>query len=345
MRESLIIEIDEATKGIMEDLQSNITANVKEGVANGLTRMIEDQQHHLVALQTALATKLSSLEDEVSNSKKPLSRLSREVEDTLRILTSFQSSVNTKFEQVEQMQVRHINEMNTKIEDVFHKAILSQQVSIDESLTRFQQETKKVNLVMTNEVSSIKESFQRMMENLTETIHQQFESLQEQQQEMTKQVSKLQAVQLSFEQLLQEQKEQFASMNSEIVHASMRMLEEQQERFQKQLSALDATRDELISVTVDAQKAQFAAIQQEQQLVVERVAVTVAEVNDELIQRVTDPAPFEQLSQFIDQKTTTILKDLSQQTLIQKLEDIQKQLDYIRLPFYKKWFTRKDGEK
>ncbi|MEH7094077.1 hypothetical protein [Neobacillus vireti] len=345
MGKSLIIEIDEATKGIMEDLQSSITANVKEGVATGLTHMIEDQQHHLVSLQTVLATKLSSLEDEVSNSKKPLSRLTRDVEDTLRVVTSFQASVNTKLEQVEQVQERHLNEMNVKIQDVFHKALINQQESTDECLTRFQQETKKANDILTNEVSSIKESFQRLFEDVTVIIHQQFDSLQKQQQEMGQQVSKLQSVQLSFEQLLHEQKEQFVSMNDELVQASMRILEEQQDRFHKQLSAIDATREDLVSVTIDAHKAQFAAIQQEQQLVVEQVAATMAQINNELLQKVTDPAPFEQLSQFIDQKTTSILNDLNQQPLVQKLEDIQKQLDFIRLPFHKKWFSRKGGEK
>lgn len=203
---------------------------------------------------------------------------------------------------------------------------------------------KKSIDVLSNEVFSIKENFQRMLQDVTETIHQQFDSLVKQQQEIAQQVSKLQVVQVSFEQLLQEQKEQFASMNDELLQASMRMLEEQQERFHNQLSALDATRDELVSVTIDAQKSQFAAIQQEQQLVVEQVAVTMAQVNDELLQQVTDPAPFNQLSQFIDQKTMSILNDLNQQPILQKLEGIQKQLNYIRLPFYKKWFIRKDGK-
>jgi predicted nucleic acid-binding Zn-ribbon protein len=296
MGKTLMIEIDEATRGIMEDLQSSITTNVKEGVSSGLTRMIEDQQHQLVAFQATLATKLSTLEDEVSNSKKPLSRLSRDIEDTLRVVTNLQTSLNTKIEQIEQFQDRHLQEMSAKIEDIFHKALTAQQESAEVSMVHFHQETEKVNDLITQEVSSIKDGFKRLFADATLTIHQQYNSLSKQQLELAHQVSQLQTAQSSLVQLVQEQ------------------------------------------------KFQFTAIQQEQQLAVEQIVATITQANNDILKQVNDTAPFERITELIGLKTNSVLNNLNQQPLLQKLDDIQKQLNYIRLPFYKKWFTRKEEQ-
>ena len=337
-----MIEIDEATKGIMNDLQSSIASNIEGGVSAGLRRMSEDNQSQITTLQTALSTKLSALEEELTSSKKPMSRLSRDVEDILRLLTKLQSSINEKLEKVEQIQVNQIQAMNDKVEAIFNQAIEKQQASADESMKQFKSETIKANTFLTNEVANIKQSFEVMTTDVTTKLQAQFNAVQKEQEELAKRAKELQSIQGSFEQLMNSQKVKFEVMKEELLETSNQALLVQQKNFEEQLQALAASREQLVKVTTDAQAKQLQSIQSEQRHIISQLVSEVEKTSDKIIKDVTNSAVFDRLQQSIVQTENSILTGLAQGPILQKLDKLQKELEYAGLPFYKKWFTRKD---
>lgn len=340
MGKSLLIEIDEATKGIMNDLQSSITANIEGGVSAGLRRISEESQSQLTTLQSALSTKLSTLEEELTNSKKPMTRLSRDVEDVLRLLTKFQASFNEKLAKVEQIQERQTQAINEKAETIFNQTMEKQQALSNEFINQFRSETQKTTAFLTNEVTDMKQSFEAMTTDVVTKLQAQFETLQKEQNEMAKHSAKLQEIESSIEQLMNSQIGQFELMKKELFEASNQTLLAQQNSVQEQLQALAGTREQLVQEMTAEQE----SFQSEQRQLMTEVAMEVQKANEKLAEEVTNPAPYDRLQQSITQTERTILTGLDQSLILQRLDELQKKLEYANLPFYKKWFTRKEAE-
>ncbi len=338
-----MIDIDEATKGIMNDLQTSLASNIEGGVTAGLRRLSEDSQNQFTTLQSVLSSQLSTLEEVLANSQKPMSRLSRDVVDVLDLLSKVKSSVDSKFEKVEQIQENTIQAINEKVDTIFNRAIEKQQASADESMKEFINETKKANNVLAEEVTVIKQSFEDMTTVVTTKLEIQFNALQQQQEELAKRAAELQSIKVLFEQVIESQKAQFDSMKQVLLEVSMTALSAQQNSFEEQLQTLAENREQLVKVLKDAQKEQLQSIQREQCEIVNRVVAEAEITREQLAKEITNPVPFDLVQQSIAEIEGTLLSSLNQQPILKKLEEVQKELEYVNLPFYKKWFVKKES--
>ncbi|MGG3471233.1 hypothetical protein ABES02_27650 [Neobacillus pocheonensis] len=164
MGKTLMIEIDEATKGIMNDLQSSIAANIEGGVSAGLHRLSEETQIQLSAIQSTLSTQLSSLEEGMTNTQKPITRLSRDVGDVLSVISKLKMTLQEKLEKAEQIQVDQIQALNEQIEANVNLVIENQQALKDESLKQIKTEMDNANSNLAKDVVLIKQSFTELVE-------------------------------------------------------------------------------------------------------------------------------------------------------------------------------------
>lgn len=287
----MMIEIDEATKGIMEDLQSSITYNIEGSISSGLQKTRDDQVNLFNSLQSTLTSKINQIESEFSSSKKPISRISRDVEDTLRIIVKLEKEFNEKLKDVELVQAKHIQQLSEELANVAEESIHNQQEKLNEGMQQITSNTKIAVQSIMHQMDVFNHSFTQILNETKDT----------------------------FDASIADQLEKFQTMKDGIEHSIATASAQQVVDFGVYLQNIDNLLKQTIEDSKIAQSEDFRKMFAMQKQNSESTTAKLLEENEIL--------------------TEQLLKTN------ENIEVLQQEVKYGNLPFYKKWFSRKDATK
>ena len=174
MTNSIMIEIDEATKGIMEDLQSSLATNIEGSISAGLRQKNDEQSDYLTSLQITLTNKINQIESDIASSKKPVSRIARDLEDMLILINKLENSLNEKFGNAEQVQTKIVLELSRNLTNAMEKFGSNQQKGLNESIQQFSSYADTGMLEILKEVKESKYSLIQLLNEAKEKLDGQY---------------------------------------------------------------------------------------------------------------------------------------------------------------------------
>lgn len=263
MDNTLMIEIDDATRGIMLDLQASIANTIEQGVSGSLNRLSSDSASQLADLKGTLSDKLLFIGDEVSDLKKPIKYLSKDIDEVQDILHKVQNVLETSAASYKEEQEAFEQQFKTQLQEVTAHIVAHQQATV-----------------------------KQMMEYLVN--------------EAEKQVA-------ASESIRDEEKEVFEKAVKELVA-------KQEQQTNHIMTELSNTKTELQFL----QQRTDEAVQNQKKLIEAAHIKSKQHVNE--------------IAELTQQKLDT---KLDQASLLAKLDDLTKQVEYANLPFYKKWFSKR----
>lgn len=174
MTNSIMIEIDEATKGIMEDLQSSLTTNIENSIFAGLQQKNDEQSGYLTSLQTTLTNKINQIESDIASSKKPVSRIARDLEDMLILINKLENGLNEKFGNAEQVQTEIVLQLSSNLTNAMEEFGSNQQKGLNESIQQFSSYADTGMLEISKEVKESKHSLTQLLNEAREKLDGQY---------------------------------------------------------------------------------------------------------------------------------------------------------------------------
>ncbi|WP_298825381.1 hypothetical protein [uncultured Planococcus sp.] len=170
MTNSIMIEIDEATKGIMEDLQSSLTTNIEDSISAGLQQKNDEQSGYLTSLQTTLTNKINQIESDIASSKKPISRIARDLEDMLILINKLENGLNEKIRNAEQVQTEIALQLSRNLTNSIEEFGNNQQKGLNESIQQFSSYADTRILEILKEVNECKHSLTQYLNEAKEKL-------------------------------------------------------------------------------------------------------------------------------------------------------------------------------
>ncbi|MGI2329333.1 hypothetical protein [Planococcus sp. YIM B11945] len=348
-----MIEIDESTKDIMSELEESIMESIKKSFSSSIEKSIKDQTGKIQQINEIVHAEMENMKDEVTLSFKPISRMSRDVEDTLRSVMKLEKQYTTQMQAVQTLQHEQLEIIQKEISSLIYEFEKQNADLFKEGLDNFKKNNSliieefalKVSIIekdYTNDLNviliQVKEHLQ-LLENVATKLSQKeeyFNQLSTQLDEQKKQQQRM----------FDEQQHHLSTTSNEVI----RSLREEAGIFSNKLTTeLTTTMNTLKltqSVSNDALAQSLKTSEKIQSKILEDSITTHRDelqsnaefILDAINQKISSQA----FQARINEMESTVLEAIDAQLLFAKLAEIEKDLAYQRLPFYKKWFVKRE---
>lgn len=308
MTKSLLVEIDDATKDIMFDIQEGLTKNIGDGISNSLDSVIKEQRRNTQELQGLLTSQLAGVSSEITSSKKPMSRLSRDVEDIISLIMKLEKEWKEKIAQLELKQNTQSDLVREQIKVAMNNVFENVETNMTQQIGDVEKKLDDTGERLTNQLNEI--------ELLHSTTAISLEKIERQLKEQIKQLELQQKVQSD---LVREQ------IQAAIKNISEKIVISLNQEFGNVDKKLNDTWEQLTNWLKEIRQTHTA---------------TTTNLEETLHMQ---NKSIENLDGKINEVKKSLTDNSNQKHLLEKLADIEQDLAYQRLPFYKKWFiTRED---
>jgi len=353
MTKSVMIEIDESTKDIMSELEESIMKSIQRSFSSSIEKSINNQARQIQQINELVQVEMENMRDEISSSIKPVSRMSRDVEDTLRSVTKLEKQYNAQMQVVQSLQNEQFEKLQKELSNLLNGMEQQNTKLFQEGLDNFENKNSQLIDEFATKLSVIKEEYMTDLNGILTQVKEQLQLIEN----ATVQISQKEE---SFNQLLTQLNEQKIQQQH--------MFVEQQHNFSTQSNAIMTNFSQEVSSFSHKLTTQLSAT-------IEKLELTQFHSNEALAQSL---ATFEKTQakmlvdsmtkqhEILESKTELLLKSIDQkdsflaiqnrmnqmesmvleainsQVLFTKLAELEKDLAYQRLPFYKKWFTKRE---
>ena len=353
MTKSVMIEIDESTKDIMSELEESIMQSIQTSFSSSIEKSINNQTSQIQQINETVQVEIENMRDEIVSSIKPITRISRDVEDTFRSVTKLEKQYKVQMEALQTLQSGQLETIHKEISNIFNEFEQQNTKFFQEGLDHFKNKNShlidefrtKLSVVkkefMTNSDSILKQikDEQQSLENITTKLAQKEERFNELLVQLDKQ--KLQQLQM-----FKEQQQNFSAKSHDIL---TNLREEMNSFCEKVGLELSSTIDKLESTQNNANErlAQSLSTFEKTNMKIVQDSMKkqheVLESKTELLLKSLDQKDsFVVIQNRMNQMESTVLEAINTQVILTKLAELEKDLAYQRLPFYKKWFTKRE---
>ncbi|WP_107841248.1 hypothetical protein [Metasolibacillus meyeri] len=353
MTKSLMIEIDEATKDIMTELQDGLTKNIESRISSSIQSVMQRQERSIKEIEYILQGQLLTVSTNIESTKKPITRMVRDVEHSMKLLMDVEKLQKEQAQQLSNIGQQQIDSIKLLMTDMLQELARTQEAELAKSIQSFDMKSGEVTSAFISNLKELQQNFVQVAENTQSNLVQQYDAFISLNEQLEKNEQQLHQEINIFQTLIDEQKTQFEQMTVSSTQQLNDFCASLQQSFDEHITAItkqyekqteQLTNDvkqqvkELEEVAVQFISLNEKSFQRLNSDVVESVKLMEQQILYEIVNNKGFDALQEKLSNLEMSLTTTI----KEQALADKLADIEKDLAYARLPFYKKWFTKRE---
>lgn len=348
-----MIEIDEATKDIMTELQDGLTKNIESGISNSLQSIIQRQERSIKEIENILEVQLSTVTSDVEATKKPITRMARDIEQSIKLIMDLKHLQKDQSDHLMNVGQQQLDSIKKLMDEMLRQLAEMQEIELTKSFQTFDVKTNEVKLKFVEDIQEVQHSFSTIVENTQENLKQQYKQfiqlnkqLAENQQQLHQEINKLKNTVVG-------QESKFEKMTSDSTQHLNAFSESLRKSFDEHLMLLTKQHEKhSTQITTDV-KQQVSALE----VVIERLISSneqvIQQLNGQIIESVKtmeqqilhafdNNKGFEELQKQVSTLEVTLTNVIKEQAIVDKLAIIEKDLAYARLPFYKKWFTKRE---
>lgn len=353
MTKSVMIEIDESTKDIMSELEESIMESIKKSFSSSIEKSIKDQAGKIQQINEIVHAEMENMKDEVSLSFKPISRMSRDVEDTLRSVMKLEKQYTTQMQAVQTLQHEQLEIIQKELSGLIYEFEKQNADLFKEGLDSFNKNNSLMIEEFATKVSIIEKEY-------TDDLNGILIQVKEHLQLLETVALKLSRKEECFNQLstqLDEQKKQQQRMFDEQQHhlsttsdEVIKSLREEVGIFSNKLTTELTTLMNTLKLTQsDSNNALVQSLKTSEKIQSKILEDSITTHRDELqsstgfiLDAINQKISSQAFQARINEMESTVLEAIDAQLLFAKLAEIEKDLAYQRLPFYKKWFVKRE---
>lgn len=348
-----MIEIDEATKDIMTELQDGLTKNIETGISNSLQSVMKQQQRSIEQIEDILKLQLSTVSADLEATKKPITRLARDVEETIRLVMKLEKLQNDQADQLTNLRQQQIESIQQVINQMLSKLSKTHEEALAKSIQSFEGKTGEAALTLMSNLQEVQQQFSNVTEITQAKLIQQYENFVDLNNQLADNHQLLQQEIQSFKKTIALQENQFEKMKTDLTQHSKEFIDSLQLSFDAHTAALTKQHEVQMTQLTDKLKEQVFAMEGVTQQLVTSNEQAIHQFNDQLnvsmksmekliLEAIEKNKGFVLIQEKLMAMEATFASIIKEQAVIEKLANIEKDLAYARLPFYKKWFTKRE---
>lgn len=342
MTKSVMIEIDESTKDIMAELEESIIKSIQRSFSSSIAKSINDQASQIQQINEIVQAEMENMRDEISSSIKPVSRMSRDVEDTLRSVTKLEKQYNAQMQALQSFQNGQLETIQKELSNLFNGMEQQNTKLFQVGLENFKNKNSQLIDEFATKLSVIKDEYMTDLNGILTEVKEHLQLLEN----VTVQFSQKEAC---FNQLL-------AQLNEQKIQ-QQHMFEEQQLNLSTQSNAIMTSLSQEVSSFSHKLTTQLSATMEKLELKQIHSNETQSKILEDsmtkqheilesktelLLKSIDQKDSFLSIQNRMNQMESTVLEAINTQVLFKTLAELEKDLAYQRLPFYKKWFTKRE---
>ena len=331
MTKSVMIEIDESTKDIMAELEESIIKSIQRSFSSSIAKSINDQASQIQQINEIVQAEMDNMRDEISSSIKPVSRMSRDVEDTLRSVTKLEKQYNAQMQALQSIQNGQLETIQKELSNLFNGIEQQNTKLFQVGLENFKNKSSQLIDEFATKLSVIKDEYMTDLNGILTEVKEHLQLLEN----VTVQFSQKEA---HFNQLLTQLNEQKIQQQH--------MFEGQQQNLSTQSNAIMTSLSQEVSSFFHKLTTQQIHSNETQSKMLEDSMTKQHEILESktelLLKSIDQKDSFLAIQSRMNQMESTVLEAINTQVLFKTLAELEKDLAYQRLPFYKKWFTKRE---
>ena len=353
MAKSLLIEIDEATKDIMTELQDSLTKNIETGISNSLQSVIQQQQRSISQIEDILELQLSTVLEDLGATKKPITRIARDVEEIIHLVMKLEKLQIDQADQLTNLRQQQIESIQQHINQMIGDLSKTQAEVLAKGIQSFEVTTEEAVLILSTKLQEVQQQFSNVTDMTQTKLNQQYEQFVDLNDQLAANHPLLQQEIQTFKKTIALQEKQFEKMKVDLIEQANALIEAYQQSFSKHTTALTQQHeDQMKQLTVKLKEQVGAIVGVVQQLVTSNNLAN-SQLNDELngsmksmekriVEAIENNRGFDLIKEKLTAMEASLSSLIKEQALIDKIANVERDLSYARLPFYKKWFTKRE---
>lgn len=348
-----MIEIDEATKDIMTELQDGLTKNIESGISNSLQSVMQRQERSIKEIEDILQVQLLNVSSDIESTKKPITRMARDVEHTIKLIENLEKLQKVQAEQLMNVRQQQMDSIQQLIDKMIHELAKTQEAELAKSIQLFEVKTGEAALVLISNIKEVQQQFSRITEKTQANLVQQYEQFIELNEQLAENQQHLQQEINTLKNTIAVQETKFEQMNTDLTQHSKAFSYSLQQSFDAHTTALSKQHEQQTAQLTSDVKQQVTAMEGVAERLISSNEQTTQQLNSQLVDSVkmmeqqilhsiVNNKGFDVMQEKLTALETTLTSTIKEQALVEKLATIEKDLAYARLPFYKKWFTKRE---
>ncbi|MFF5995196.1 hypothetical protein AAGS61_10615 [Lysinibacillus sp. KU-BSD001] len=353
MNKSLMIEIDEATKDIMTELQDGLTKNIESGISNILQSVMQRQERSIKEIEEILQGQLLTISTNIESTKKPITRMAHDVEQSMKILMGVEKLQKEQTQQLTNIGQQQIDSIKLLMTDMLQELAQIQELELAKSVQSFDMKTGEVTSAFISNLKELQQNFVQVAENTQSNLVQQNDNFISLNEQLAINEQKLQQEIDIFQTLIAEQKMQFEQMTEASTQRLNDFCVSLQKSFEEHITALTKQHEKQTEQLINDVKQQVIALEevtvrfislneQSIQRLNSDVVASVKSMEQQISHEIVNNKGFDAIQEKLSNLEMTLTTTIKEQALVDKLAVIEKDLAYARLPFYKKWFMKRE---
>lgn len=353
MTKSVMIEIDESTKDIMSELEESIMQSIQTSFSSSIEKSINNQASQIQQINETVQVEIENMRDEITSSIKPITRMSRDVEDTLRGVTKLEKQYKAQMEALQTLQNGQLETIQKEISNIFNEFEQQNTQFFQKGLDHFKNKNSHLIDEFTTKLAVVKEEFMTNSDGILKQIKDELQLLEnvttilaQKEERFNELLVQLDEQKLQQQRMFNEEQQNFSAQS----HAILTNLREEMTIFcEKMGMQLSSTIEKLESTQNNANEGlaqSLSTFEKSNLKIVQDSMIKQHEVLESkteiLLKSVDQKDSFLAIQNRMNQMESTVLEAINTQVLLTKLAELEKDLAYQRLPFYKKWFTKRE---
>lgn len=353
MTKSIMIEIDESTKDIMSELEESIMQSIQTSFSSSLEKSINNQASQIQQINETVQVEIENMRDAIVLSIKSIPRMSRDVEDTLRSVTKLEKQYKAQMEALETLKNGQLETIQKGISNILNEFEQQNTKFFQDGLDHFKIKNSHLIDEFTTKLAVVKEEFMTNSDGILKQIKDKIQLLEnvttklaQKEERFNDLLVQLDEQKLQQQQMFKEEQQNFSAQS----HAILTNFSEEMGSFCKKIGVqLSSFIEKLESTQINANEGlaqSFSTFEKTNLKIVQdsmREQHEVLERKTEILLKSVDQKDsFLAIQNRINQMESTVLEAINSQVLLTKLAELEKDLAYQRLPFYKKWFTKRE---
>ncbi|MEK5208103.1 hypothetical protein [Psychrobacillus sp. FSL H8-0510] len=353
MTKSVMIEIDESTKDIMSELEESIIKSIQRSFSSSIEKSINDQASQIQQINEIVQAEMENMRDEISSSIKPISRVSRDVEDTLRSVTKLEKQYNVQMQALQSLQNGQLETIQKELSNLFNGMEQQNTKLFQVGLDNFKNKNSQLIDEFATKLSVIKDEYMTDLNWILTQVKEQLQLLEnvtvqisQKEEYFTQLLAQLNEQKMQQQHMFEEQQQNLSTQSNAI----MTSLSQEVSSFSHKLTTqLSATMEKLELTQIHSNEVlaqSLATFEKTQSKMLEDSMTKQHEILESktklLLKSIDQKDSFLAIQNRMNQMELTVLEAINTQVLFAKLTELEKDLAYQRLPFYKKWFTKRE---